>query len=239
MRRRGIKGRLRPILISACLLLLVFLVCMRITRIRVTGNRMYTEEEITQRIFPDAISRNTVVCAVRGMLGMKKSIPFVQDYKVSFLTPTSVEIIVYEKSIVGYVSYMSSKMYFDKDGVIVESSSRAMEGIPEITGLTFGHIALYRKLPVENEKIFMCILNLTQTLSTNGLPVERIRYDSDLNVTLTMGTVTVLLGGAEEMNGKLSELAAIYPKIQTLSGTLDLSDYDPTNGNRMYSFKKQ
>lgn len=69
--------------------------------------------------------------------------------------------------------------------------------------------------------------------------MERIRYDSDLNATLTLGTVTVLLGGAEEMNGKLSELAAIYPKIQTLSGTLDLSDYDPTNGNHMYSFKKQ
>ena len=32
------------------------------------------------------------------------------------------EVIIYEKSVVGYVSYMSSYMYFDKDGIIVELS---------------------------------------------------------------------------------------------------------------------
>ena len=48
------------------------------------------------------------------------------------------EIIIYEKSIVGYVSYMSSYMYFDKDGIVVESSSSQLDGVPWVTGLDFG-----------------------------------------------------------------------------------------------------
>ena len=52
------------------------------------------------------------------------------------------------------VSYMSSYMYFDKDGIIVESSSQKLPGIPWITGLKFGHIVLYQKLPVESERGF-------------------------------------------------------------------------------------
>ena len=57
--------------------------------------------------------------------------------------------MVFEKSVVGYVSYMSSYMYFDKDGIIVESSVEQLPGVPWITGLDFGHIILHQPLPVQ------------------------------------------------------------------------------------------
>ena len=44
------------------------------------------------------------------------------------------EIIVYEKSMVGYVSYMNSNLYFDKDGIIVESTSEILPGNTEVDG---------------------------------------------------------------------------------------------------------
>ena len=77
-----------------------------------------------------------------------KTIPFVEDYKIVFRSPVNVEIITYEKSVVGYVSYMNSLMYFDKDGIIVESTNEKLEGIPMITGLRFGHIVLHKPLQV-------------------------------------------------------------------------------------------
>ena len=46
-----------------------------------------------------------------------------QRYDIDFDGPFAVSITVYEKNVVGYVDYMSSHMYFDKDGIIVESSS--------------------------------------------------------------------------------------------------------------------
>ena len=59
-------------------------------------------------------------------------------------------------------------MYFDRDGIIVESSGEKLEGVPWITGLDFGQIVLYKPLPVEDPDVFQEILNLTQQLSLYG-----------------------------------------------------------------------
>ena len=61
-------------------------------------------------------------------------------------------MIIYDKSIVGYVSYMSSYMYFDRDGIIVESSPDCLPGVPWITGLEFGRIVLYQHLPCKRSQ---------------------------------------------------------------------------------------
>lgn len=233
--------RHKIILVLVCVFLFAAIigVSLTVSEVRVTGNRMYTAEQIEELVFPTRVSRNCLVCFAGRLMGKKRSIPFVEDYKISFTGPTDVEVIVYEKSIVGYVTYMSSRMYFDKDGIIVESAGRRLPGIPEITGLHFGQIVLYRELPVENRKIFSMILNLTQTLSTFEIPADVIRYDRDMNATLTIGGVSVLLGGANDMNGKLSELSNILPRIKDQTGVLDLSDYDPTVPNRMFSFRRR
>lgn len=51
--------------------------------------------------------------------------------------------------------------YFDKDGIIVESTSETLPGVPKIAGLSFGHIVLHQPLPVEDISVFNEILNLT------------------------------------------------------------------------------
>ena len=68
-----------------------------------------------------------------------------------FRSPSDVEVIVYEKSVVGYVSYMNSRMYFDKDGIIVESTSETLPGVPKIAGLSFGHIVLHQRFQRDSE----------------------------------------------------------------------------------------
>ena len=154
---------------------------------------------------------------------MWQSIPFVQDYKLVFRSPSDVEVIVYEKSVVGYVSYMNSRMYFDKDGIIVESTSETLPGVPKIAGLSFGHIVLHQPLPVEDISVFNEILNLTQ--------VEK-------EATLQIRSLKVELGSNSEMNGKLSELTDILRDYPDLSGTLYLDSYDESNANPMYRFDK-
>ena len=232
------KNKMIPVLVSFILLFAIILVTISVSEVEVTGNRYYTAEQVEELVFPTRVSRNCMVCFVREMLGKKQDIPFVQDYKISFTSPTSVEIILYEKSLVGYVSYMSSYMYFDKDGIVVESANRGIPGIPEVTGLRFGSIVLYKPLPVESEKIFSMILNLTQALSSNEIPVDRIRYDRDLNATLQIGGISVQLGSTQEMNGKLTQLKNLLPEIRDKHGTVDLSGYDPTVSRPRFSLRE-
>ena len=150
------KKKMVILLTLAALLLVVMAgVCsIKIREITVTGNEKYTDEQVVDLVFPDHVSRSTIFCYLREHFGKHEKIPFVEDYKLVIKGLNRAEIIVYEKSVVGYVSYMSSYMYFDKDGIIVESASQKLPGIPWITGLKFGHIVLYQKLPVESERIF-------------------------------------------------------------------------------------
>jgi cell division protein FtsQ len=229
----------RMVLISVLLLLLIVTASVRITEVTVTGNKWYTGDQVEELIFPTALSKNSAYCFLNGLMKKKQTIPFIEDYKITFVNPTKVEVIVYEKSIIGYVSYMSSYMYFDKDGIIVESSGKKLDGIPMVTGLKFGQIVLYKPVPVENGKIFSNILNLTQALSTHGIGVDLIRYDSSGNATLVIGAINVQLGNSTEMNGKISELSDILPKLAGRKGTLDLENYSPSSENPLYSFREK
>ena len=222
---------------AAVLILLIVTASLSITEVTVTGNERYTDEQLIQMLFPDKASRNTVFCYARDRLKEHEKIPFVEDYEIVFQSPSKVEIIVYEKSVVGYVSYMSSYMYFDKDGIVVESANQKLPGIPWITGLKFGHIALYQKLPVENQEIFQEILNLTQILSIYELAVDKIQYNSFGEATLYMGDIEVILGDNEGLNGKIAELSDMLPQLSGLSGTLYLDNYDESNASAMYAFK--
>lgn len=238
--RRGLPGK-KPIGILFAMVviagILFALSMVKITDITVTGNERYTDEEMIELLFPDEWSRNTGVCYLKNQFKEHETIPFVEDYKIVFQGLNQIEIIVYEKSVVGYVSYMSSYMYFDKDGIVVESASQKLPDIPWITGLDFGHIVLYQKLPVENQKIFEEILNLTQILSIYEIQVDKIEYDSFGAATLYMDGIEVILGDNDSLNGKIAELHDMLPQLQGLHGVLYLDTYDETNSGAMYAFK--
>ena len=240
-RRRG-RGKTAAIvlgvILAIVLLIGILLFATQIKEIEVTGNRHYTEEQIIDLIFDEKWSKNSAYCYYENKFQEPKSIPFIEEYKVEFQSPSKVRVVVFEKSVVGYVSYMSSYMYFDKDGIIVESSVEQLPGIPWITGMEFGHIVLHQPLPVANQDIFDQILNLTQVLSVNGVRVDKINYNSFLEAELTIGDIIVELGNDDDLNGKVSELSDILPELTGLSGTLYLDSYDENNSNPMYTFKK-
>lgn len=222
---------------AALLLAAIVMLSFQIKTITVTGNQRYSQEQMIDTLFPDRMSYNAVYCYLKDRLRPHEKIPFVEDYRIVFQSPRKVEIIVYEKSVVGYVSYMSSYMYFDKDGIIVESANEQLEGIPQITGLKFGQIVLYQKLPVEQNDIFQEILNLTQILSVYDMKVDRIQYNSFGEAVLFMDGIEVRLGGNESLNGKIAELNDMLPLLAGRTGVLHLEDYDETNTTAGYSFQ--
>lgn len=220
------------------LLIAILLASVRIQRFTVVGNTQYSSDEIVQMIFSDPWDTDTAWCFVKDKMKPHKELPFVQRYDIDFDGPFAVNITVYEKNVVGYVDYMSSHMYFDKDGIIVESTGNWLEGIPRISGLSFGSIVLYRALPVENKDVFNDILNLTGALRTYDIDCEEIQYDSLLNATLRIGDISVRLGSNKYMEMKISTLHDILPHLSGRKGELNLSDYSETSDHESYIFKE-
>ena len=232
------KGLIAAVLVLFLVLLAgVFLLSVQVEEIQVNGNLKYEDQEIIDMIFDGKWDRHVLYTYYMDKTKPHKQLPFIEDYKIRFKSFNSIEVIVYEKSVVGYIDYMGSCMYFDKDGIIVESSSQKLHGIPWITGLKFGHIVLYQKLPVESERVFEEILNLTQILSIYDLSVDKIQYNTLGEATLYMGEIEVILGSNEGLNGKIAELGDMLPQLEGKSGILYLDNYDETRTNPMYTFK--
>lgn len=253
-KKRSFGKKSLAVLILALLLLVggSILFSVRITDIQVEGNSHYTEEEVVDMLFPEPKDRITAWSFLQQRFGEKKDLAFVQTYEVNFLDMHSVEIILYEKSIVGCIEYMGSYMYFDKDGIVVESSPEKEPDIPLVTGLTFERIALYQELPVPKQDVFEEILNLTQLLRLYEIPAGQIYFDAQNRATLTMADETgedgslralagvkVLLGDRKNMEEKISELKSQTPHLQGLTGTLHLENYSTEALNPRYVFERE
>ena len=167
-----------------------------------------------------------VIAAVAGML-------FGVTYKVF-----EADTIVYEKAIVGYVRYMGCNMYFDKDGIVVESSTDLYENVPQIDGLKFDSIVINTKLDVGNADIYNTILDLIQSFDKYDIDVDKVYFDASYNITLYMGDVKVSLGSSKDFTDRLFELKQLSSRFGTLKGTLYLDDYNGDESSIIFKREK-
>lgn len=220
------------------LLLILLLLLTRIQKVSVVGNSRYTEEQVTKMIFTGyRWADNSFYMYVKERLHRQRTIPFVESYQIRWINPISVEVTLYEKKLVGYVDYMNHEMYFDKDGIVQESSAVKLPDVPRIVGLQFDSIQIMEKLPVQNDTVFQDILNLTGALEQYQIPCEYIEYDSLMHATLHLKQIQVKLGNNENMEMKISTLNDILPKLSGRSGILDLSSYTRNKERESYVFR--
>ncbi|MBO5278452.1 MAG: cell division protein FtsQ, partial [Lachnospiraceae bacterium] len=197
---------------------------LRITNVSYVGNTRYTEEELNEKIFDKSYSLNPVYCFWESRYGGKKQIPFIQTYDIEFQSWNQISVRIYEKSVVGYVNYKGYRMYFDKDGIVVESSREALEHVVEIEGLSFSHMILHQKLPVEEESIFNFILNLTQMMIKYELPAEKIAFDENNNAAIYIGNIRFNIGKDQYLNEKVARISDLLPETAGLSGTFFMEE---------------
>lgn len=207
-----------------------------VNSVTVTGNSHYTDDEIKDMVFTGPYSYNSLVLSVMYRNKTIKDIPFIEKMDVDIVNANSVVINVYEKAIAGYVEYLGHYMYFDKDGIVVESSNRIIEGIPFVTGLSFDHLVLHEPLPVKKPSVFLTILNVTQLLGKYDITTDRIAFDPDERITLYFGNARVLLGTDDYIDEKINEMHLLLPQLQGYSGTLHMENYVGEEVN--FSFDK-
>lgn len=200
------------------------------------GSDQYTDEELAKFLFENDMDANPFLFLWNDKFGEHVEIPFIEEYDVEVEGLTSYKITFYEKSVVGYIKYMGSYKYFDKDGIVVESSDVLLDGVPYVTGIDVDHIILHSKLPVKNERVFDVILEVTQLISKYGIKVEKINISGDMEIRLYLGNVRVDLGKNEYLSEKMMDLNDIIPNLGDVKGVLDMKEYD-AHGNG-YTLRK-
>lgn len=207
-----------------------------IQTVYVEGNVHYTEDEIKSFVMEGFLGNNSLYLSLKYKNRGVEDIPFVDVMDVSILSPDTIKITVYEKALAGYVKYLDTYMYFDKDGYVVESSSVKTQGVPQITGLDFDHVVLGEPLPVEDDGVFANILEITQLLNKYELSADKIYFHSADEVTIYFGDVKVSMGKTgESLEDKIMLLPNFLQQLEGKSGTLQMENFD--GGNGQFTFK--
>ena len=201
-----------------------------VENVSVEGNVHYTKEEIEEMVIKDRLSANSLYLSFKYRNKEIRNIPFIEKMSVRVDSPNSITIRVYEKTVAGYVEYMGRYMYFDREGIVVESSETRTSGVPQVTGIDFDHVVLYEPLPVEDTAIFSEVLSITQMLSKYDIVTDKIFFNSENEITLYFGNVRARLG-KDDLEEKVMRLQQILPNLEGETGVLDMQNYSDDRKN--------
>jgi len=222
--------------VTGIVLLIVFVFFLFISRyavktITVEGNTHYTNDEIVSMVMKNKLDRNSLFLSLKYRKKGIEGIPFIEKMSVNIVSPDTIKIIVYEKAVAGYIEYLGKYMYFDKDGIVVETSDEKTEGIPQITGLKFEYVVLHERLPIENDEIFQLILDITQLLTKYEIKADKIYFDKNNQMTLYFENIRVRLGDISNIDDKIIRLKAILPELEGEKGVLRMDKYEDNMKN--------
>lgn len=206
-----------------------------IKNVEVEGNSLYDAATIEKVVLNDEYSWNTLYVFFKYRFKKTENLPFIDTMDITLKDPQTIHIEVYEKGTMGYlyISGIGENAYFDKDGIVVETSSDVLPDIPKIEGVSCDEVVLYEKLPIP-EELLKDMLTLTQALKRNNLVPDSITYDSQSLPILTYGKVKVEVGDTDKLTQKVERISKILPSLNGMSGTLHLENWTEETTNIVF-----
>lgn len=235
--KRFISLTLRFILVIIIVLLPIITLSFffRIKEVEVIGTDLYAKDEILEYLVETEADKSSIFLYLKYKYFKKSSIPFVDKVEIELININKINIYVYDKVITGAIEYMGEYMYFDRDGVIVESANDLYNDVPLIKGLYYNKIILNQKLEVAKDELFDIILNITNQIQYNKVNVEIIEFNCQFEVKLYCGDNIVLLGKEDTYDEKLAELSGILKEGEIQNLTINMRNIQDIRGKENFS----
>lgn len=221
------------LVLGILIIIMVVLLLFHVQTIEVSGNKYVSSSEIGESVQKNSKTKNSLYLLSKNLLGKIEYPKAVVSTKMRLKAPWSIKVTVKEKKIIGYTVIDGTYVYFDENGIVLCKSVVPMEKIPCIEGLST-NAELYKKLPVEEKRIFSNIDTMLKELDKWKIKPDRIVSDG-ADLTIYIGKITITLGSGN-MKEKVSQLSPILKKLEGKVGTLDLRHYGETT--EMISFKE-
>ncbi len=210
---------------------LLFLYSFNIKKVEVLGTQRYSQEQIKEMVLQSRQDYNSIYLYLKYRFFDSPKFPFIEKIDVDMVDNHTVTLTVYEKMIAGCVEFMGQYLYFDKDGIVVETSSKRLENAPLIKGLEFNQIVLNEKLKVQKDELFDVIVDMTQLIEKYELDVDSVDFNNNYEVTLMCSDIKVLLGKKDTYDEVLSELKNILLEAEGVElKELDMRKYKKGTG---------
>ena len=240
--KRKKKARWKVILLSILSVILVFAITALIVikvfvvkNVKIEGNVLYEDSLIESTVLNDDLSWNSLYVLLKYTFMDTKQLPFIDTMEIGLEDPQTLKIKVYEKGMMGYlyIPAINENAYFDKEGFVVETSTRIIENVPRIEGVECSQVVLYEQLPIE-QKLLKQLLTLTQALKREGLEPDAIRYGTEHEPVLIYEAVEVNMGSTELLTQKVERIKKILPELSGMAGTLHLENWTESTTNIVF-----
>ncbi len=225
-------GIYRPvaILLSVVAILFSLSIFFRVTDIQVTGNSIYSEEEIISASGIEYGENLFFVSTSSSVAGIKQTLPYIDTVKISKSYPSIMRIEITESY--GTAAVYSGGEYWitDAAGKVLDKSNKSgTEGLIAIAGLEVNAPVVGKVLTAdtENSAALQYVKDALRIIEENGLTesVYEIDVSNIGNMTINYeGRFTVKMGSNEDLEYKFRMLISSVEQLTNYeSGTLDLT----------------
>lgn len=232
--------RVRIILITILLLLVgafAYASTFTLDKIVINGCIMSSEDEIRNSLNDWAILDNTLLFYMQTKFQTPNEVPFVAKLDFEYVDKHEIHVDVYEKSVAGCIEYMESYVYFDKDGIVLETAKVRYDGVPIIKGLTITNWQIGEELPIENKKKFEQIMTITQLVDKYKLDIQGIEFTSDGELVLRHDNIEIELGDGSNLAIQMMNLGSILEGLEGKTGVLYMKEFDSENSTASFKTK--
>lgn len=202
--------------------IIFFFTYFRVNHVEVMGSSHYSESEVQEMIMQGPLAYNSVLAPILCSTDDAGDIPSVEGFRVKQMNHNTIVISVKEKKPVGCIPYLDSYVYFDRNGIFIESSRERAEKIPYFDGIEVDNIVKNEKLPIKGKTILNTAVALSTIFQKNDMLPDHIQFDENSQISLIYGDITVQLGKDEYLEDKMAKVFAILPLISGKKGILHL-----------------
>lgn len=209
---------------------LVILFCIfffRVKQVTIEGNTYYSQEEMAAMFQENIWEKNILSFWFLDRCSLTPELAFVREYEVTYPSVNEVHIKLYEKSIVAGIAYSNQYIYFDKDGMVLQSADRPVEGIPLFETKNLTTFTLYAKVQMEDEELLTQILNLANLFQHYHVSWDKVQFDSKNEAYLYIGEIKVSLGKKSNYDEEIAALSSVLEKMikNKQVGEIDMRNY--------------
>lgn len=225
---------------SIFLLLLFCALFFRVKKVTVEGNTYYTQKQMAEMFQKNIFQKNVVTFWLMDKCSLSPKLDFVREYDVTYPSLNEIHIKLYEKTIVAGIAYSNQYIYFDKDGMVLQSADKPVKGIPLFETKNLTTFTLYEKVQMEDEGLLGQIMNLANLFQHYKVEWDKVEFDENNEAFLYIHQTKVLLGKKDNYDEAISALSSVLqernvPKDEVAE--IDLRNYK-VNGDIILSKQK-
>ena len=220
--------------VTVGLILAVVFGC-RIKTIRITGNERVSDETIQTLIQYDKCQNNSLLLWLLNRKTDISSEPLLNSIHVQLRNPQTIVVQVNEEKLSGYVQSEDEYIYVNDSGKIVLKQTEKLQDVLLLSGITADTAEVGEQLVSDDTGVFADFLDIAAILRSEAITADSLGKSDDGGYYIVMGKVKVLLGKDIYMEEKISELNDLLPKLEGLSGTLHLEEYDSTKDSIIFT----